>query len=397
MIAALALGESVITGLSPGLDVAATSRIIEQLGATRRDEGGNVVITGAVEGLRSTAAPLDCGNSGTTIRLMTGILSAVTGHHTLIGDESLSRRPMDRVALPLALMGSVVEGLGPSITPPLRVTGTANLLAIDYAVPIASAQVKSALLFAGLSAEGTTIVRENVRTRSTTEDMLVYAGLNVRSDDLGEGRMVTISPGRPRAMAWRVAGDPSQAAFFAVLGAVHADADIEVADVAAARERVGFMSVLQRMGADVSLREGATSRSLRARSSTLRATEVDAKEIPSLDEVPALVVAAAAALGVSVFRDVGELRLKESDRFAGSLQLATLLGCHAWSEGDDLFVEGLSSAQSFASFSVDAAHDHRIVMASAIAGCAGAGCTINAAETVASSYPGFFDDLESLS
>ena len=397
MIAAMALGESTIVGLSPGHDVSATSRIVVQLGATRRDDGDVAIITGASNGLHSSADALDCGNSGTTIRLMTGVVSAVTGRHTLIGDASLSRRPMDRIARPLALMGSVVEGAGPSVTPPLHVIGSSSLVGIDYAVPIASAQVKSALLFAGLSAAGETVVHEAVRTRSTTEEMFTLAGLDVQSEQRGAGRTVTIVPGRPRAVAWRVPGDPSQAAFFAVLGAVHADADLEVSDIATSRERVGFMGILQRMGAEVFFVEGIASTSLHSKSSVLRATEVHDHEIPSLDEVPVLVVAAAAATGVSVFRDMGELRLKESDRFTGSLALARALGCRAWSEGDDLFVEGLGGASKFRAFSADASLDHRIVMASAVAGCAGAGCSINAAETVASSYPGFFEDLESLS
>jgi 3-phosphoshikimate 1-carboxyvinyltransferase len=150
------------------------------------------------------------------------------------------------------------------------------------------------------------------------------------------------------------------------------------------------------MGATMSLRERDATITLAVQTSQLTATEILASEIPSVDEVPVLVVAAAAADGVSRFRDVGELRVKESDRFEGSLSLASKLGCRAWSEGDDLFVEGLGGAERFVNFHVDAGLDHRMVMASAVAGCAGAGCSIAAAETVASSYPNFFDDLERL-
>ena len=181
-----------------------------------------------------------------------------------------------------------------------------------------------------------------------------------------------------------------------MLGCIHPDADIDVLDIDNARERVGFLGVLQRMGATMTLRSGDTMTSLTVRSSELTATDVHAQEIPSVDEVPVLVVAAAAAEGVSSFRDVGELRVKESNRFEGSLALATKLGCRAWSEGDDLFVEGLGSATRFSTFELDAALDHRMVMASAVAGCAGAGCSIGTADTVASSYPQFFDDLERL-
>jgi 3-phosphoshikimate 1-carboxyvinyltransferase len=396
MVSALAEGESTIRGLSPGRDVAATSQIMEQLGAIRNDRDDVVTIVGPADGLHASNAALDCGNSGTTMRLLSGVVSGVPGEHQLIGDASLSQRPMDRVAEPLSLMGSRFSGEGARICAPLRIVGTVALRGIDYEVPMASAQVKSAILFAALRATSPTTVVEHVRTRPTTEEMLTRAGVSVASIEGDAGRRVTIQPGRPLARNWLVPGDPSQAAFFAVLGCIHPDADIDVLDIDNARERVGFLGVLQRMGATMTLRSGDAMTSLTVRSSELTATDVHAQEIPSVDEVPVLVVAAAAAEGVSSFRDVGELRVKESNRFEGSLALATKLGCRAWSEGDDLFVEGLGSATRFSTFELDAALDHRMVMASAVAGCAGAGCSIGTADTVASSYPQFFADLERL-
>jgi 3-phosphoshikimate 1-carboxyvinyltransferase len=262
---------------------------------------------------------------------------------------------------------------------------------------MASAQVKSALLLAGLTASGETIVTEDVRTRATTEVMLRAAGVTVLSEDVGEGRRVTLSPGRPRRHDWHVPGDPSQAAFFAVLGAIHGDATLEVLSVEASPERVGFVGVLQRMGADVALVEHGQFHALQSKSSALSATEIHAREIPSVDEVPVLAVAASAATGVSAFRDMGELRVKESDRFEGSMLIARSLGANVWSEGDDFFIEGLGSAQKFLDFTIDAGLDHRVVMASAVAGCAGSGCTISGASTVSSSYPHFFRDLALLS
>jgi 3-phosphoshikimate 1-carboxyvinyltransferase len=396
MVSALAEGESTIRGLSPGLDVAATAQIMEQLGATRSVRDDVVTIVGPSGGLHASDDALDCGNSGTTMRLVSGVVSALPGEHRLIGDASLSQRPMDRVAEPLTLMGARIEGQGPRLSAPLRVVGTDVLRGIAYDVPMASAQVKSAILFAALAANSPTTVVEHVRTRPTTEEMFSRAGVSVVSIESGDGRSVTIQPGRPLARNWLVPGDPSQAAFFAVLGCIHPDADIEVLDIDNARERVGYLGVLQRMGATMTLQTRDAMTTLTVRSSQLAATEVHAREIPSVDEVPVLVVAAAAAEGLSSFRDVGELRVKESDRFEGSLALATKLGCRAWSEGDDLFVEGLGSATRFSSFEVDAGLDHRMVMASAVAGCAGEGCSIGAADTVASSYPNFFDDLERL-
>ncbi len=393
MISALAPGESSITGLSMGEDVHSTSVILEQLGATREDEEGVAFVRGPKEGLHRATSDLDCGNSGTTIRLMSGVLASIPGTHRLIGDASLSKRPMDRIATPLAHMGVLVGGEGPTITPPLTVTSPEHVRATDYHVPVASAQVKSAILFAGLVANGATTVREDVRTRRTTEDMLRAAGIEVESRDVANGRVVTLRAGRPRRRDWHVPGDPSQAAFFAVLGAIHPDATLEVLSVDSSPERVGFVGVLQRMGASVSLVEHDTYTVLRTKSSSLTATEVHAAEVPSVDEVPILTVAACAASGVSAFRSMGELRHKESDRFAGSLALATLLGCRAWGEGDDFFVEGLGSASRFNDFTISTSLDHRMVMASAVAGCAGNGATIEGASTVSSSYPRFFRDL----
>lgn len=393
LLSALAPGKSVISGLSMGDDVAATRTIIGQLGAETRDDDGDVVVIGPETGLAASEEELNCENSGTTMRLLCGVLAHVDGRHRLVGDLSLSKRPMDRVATPLALMGTHVDGQGDRCYAPLIVEGTSELRGIDYSVPYASAQVKSAILLAGMYAQGETIVRESVRTRTATEDMLTLCGVDVALRNEGAGRVVTIRRGRPQRHHWRVPGDPSQAAFFAVLASIHHDATLEVLSLDASTERVGFVAVLQRMGARVELIERSGVTALRAESSMLHATEVHAHEIPSVDEVPVLAVAAVAASGVSVFRSMSELRVKESDRFEGSLLLAQALGATAWAEGDDLFIEGLGSAERFLDFTFDAALDHRMVMAAAVAGCAGRGATIVGAQTVASSYPTFFRDL----
>jgi 3-phosphoshikimate 1-carboxyvinyltransferase len=359
MLSALAHGESTITGLSPGEDVAATSAIVQQLGATRRDDDGVVYLTGPSEGLHASDQELDCENSGTSMRLLCGLVASIPGRHRLIGDASLSRRPMDRVAIPLGLMGVDLQGQGITSTAPIEITSPLKLQALDYRVPVASAQVKSAILLAALFADGESHVREDVRTRRTTEDMLQSAGVDVSSDDVGQGRDVRVRPGRPRRHDWHVPGDPSQAAFFAVLGAIHPDASLEVLNVEASVERVGFVGVLERMGADVRLDERDTFHVLHSRSSSLVGTEIHAHDVPSVDEVPVLTVAAAAARGVSAFRSMGELRHKESDRFAGSMALAMSLGCRVWSDGDDFFVEGLGSAERFLEFTFHGGLDHR--------------------------------------
>lgn len=396
MLSSLAAGVSEITGLSPGLDVASTSQIMTALGAKRSDEAGNVLIEGPVDGLRPSNTELDCGNSGTTMRLMSGILSGIVGTHRLVGDNSLSKRPMDRVAIPLEMMGAQVAGIGPTRTAPLTITGRDILSAIHYVVPTPSAQVKSAILLAGLNANGDTTVDEAVRTRTATEDMLRAAGVNVVSTDIGDGRRVVLTPSRPQPVKWHVPGDPSQAAFFAVLGLIGQDANVTVASIENSPERIGFINVLRRMGANLTFTQSDTTHQLTATSSALVGVEIHSSEIPSVDEVPILTVAAAASNGVSAFRDMGELRLKESDRFAGSMNLAALLGAKVWSEGDDFFVQGVGSAKAFRPFELSAGLDHRMVMSSAIAGAAGNGCTILDADTVTSSYPYFFRDLASL-
>lgn len=393
ILGALAEGRSVISGISTGDDVRATQRIVAQLGAEVRVDDLDVYITGPSQGLRKSPDSWDCGNSGTTMRLLCGVAATIPGQHHLVGDDSLHQRPMDRVATPLALMGVRLEGVGERCTPPVTVHGNTSVAAIDYQVPHVSAQVKSAVLLAALKGDGETVVRERVRTRSATEDMMRIAGVDIEYVNEGLGRRVTLSPSRPLRHHWRVPGDPSQAAFFAVLGCIHHDATLEVLSLDTSPERIGFMTVLHRMNARVDVVVRGPMSGLRSESSSLHATEMHAHEIPSVDEVPILAVAAAAADGVSVFREVGELRIKESDRFAGVLELVRLLGADASSDGDDIYIEGLGSASRFKNFAYHAALDHRMVMAAAVAGCAGTGATIHGAETVSSSYPTFFRDL----
>ena len=392
LLSALAEGPSTLSGLSPGADVRATLGAVARLGALVEPDEDRVRVSGPRGGLRASAEPLECANSGTTMRLLCGVVSGVGGVHRLVGDASLSRRPMERVAAPLRLMGARVSGEGPTLHAPLFVEG-GPLTGIEYLVPVPSAQVKSAVLFAALGATGSTTVVEAVRTRTATEDAMREAGLALEVVSEGPGRRVTLVPGRPAARGWFVPGDPSQAAFFAVLGAIHEDASLEVVSLDVAPERIGFVGVLARMGARVALHDRGSFHSLSALSSALVGTEVHSHEIPSVDEVPILTVAACAAEGVSAFREMAELRVKESDRFAGSIALARRLGASAWAEGDDFFVEGVGSARRFAPFTLDAALDHRMVMAAAVAGAAGRGCSIEGADTVETSYPHFLRDL----
>ncbi len=397
LLSALAAGESRIRGASNGQDVLATLAIIEQLGArvTRNDD--ELIVIGPPEGLRPSGAALDCGNSGTTIRLLCGTLASVPGEHVLVGDASLTRRPMDRVATPLNEMGLLITGVGAQVFPPLHIQrGVQPLDSIEYVVPVPSAQVKSAVLLAALSANGPSRISELTRTRANSEEMLAQCGVRINATDDGNGRIITIEPGRPLKHDWEVPGDPSQAAFFAVLGLISSDAELTIAHLYNGAERTGFVGVLERMGGAVTRREQNGALYLDVRSSPLQATTVESREIPSVDEVPILAVAAAAASGVTRFVDVGELRIKESDRFVGTVELICSLGARAWAEGDDLVVEGLGSASHFSPLDFSGALDHRMIMAAAVAASAGQGATLRNVASVASSYPDFFDDLAGL-
>jgi 3-phosphoshikimate 1-carboxyvinyltransferase len=292
-------------------------------------------------------------------------------------------------------MGAQVAGQGAQRLPPLAITG-GPLSGIDYTPPVASAQVKSAILLAGLAADGETVVREPVATRAHTEEMLAAAGADITIEAEGVGQVVRVRRSALSCGAYTVPGDPSQAAFWLVGSVISAGSLVTVDDVYLGADRLGFVGVLRRMGATIEISEvGNGIGSLTAYTCLLHGTVVEAAEIPSLDEVPILAVAAASALGQTRFRDVGELRVKESDRLAGTVGLVRAFGGEAEVDGDDLVVEGPGEPLHPGTF--DAAGDHRMAMAAAIAAsvCPGPGdvSTITGWESVDTSYPGFADDL----
>ena len=398
LLAALAEGTSVVHGLSDGADVAASLAAVGAMGvAVERRADGAVVLHGGRSRLHAPERPLDCGNSGTSMRLLAGFVAGLPWGTELIGDESLSARPMDRVAEPLGLMGADVRGEGDRALPPLRVAGGA-LHGIDWTSKVASAQVKSAILLAGLSARGETVVREAVTTRTHTEEMLAEAGAEVTVEPWGDGRVVTVRASTLRPVARTVPGDPSAAAFFVVAGCVAAAGDVQVAQVYEGPARLGFIGVLARMGADVTIEPtGPHVASLHARPGPLRATEIAAHEIPSLDEVPALAVAAAVAEGTTVFTDVAELRVKEVDRLAAVVDMVEAFGARAGVEGDTLSITGVGGPLRGARF--DSRGDHRMAMAAAVAALAaapGERSVLTGFRAVETSYPGFAEDLRRL-
>ncbi|MHB1517019.1 MAG: 3-phosphoshikimate 1-carboxyvinyltransferase [Acidimicrobiales bacterium] len=397
LLAALAEGTSTIHGLADGDDVTRTRQAVAALGAGVEQEGTTVTVRGGRSRLAAPAAPVDLGNSGTAIRLLAGLVAGLDGTTTLTGDPSLRRRPMDRVATPLTAMGAHIEGQGDDCLPPLTVTG-GHLHAIRYSPPMASAQVKSAVLLAGLDAHGETVVEEPVATRAHTEEMLQAMGAKITFERVGGGRVIRLVASDLRSGTFTVPGDPSQAAFWLVGAVLVPGSLVSVTDVQLGIERLGFLGVLRRMAATVEVEEvGNAVGTITASTCRLHGTVVESAEIPSLDEVPVLTVAASAALGRTVFHDVGELRSKESDRLNGSMELARAFGADATVDGDDLIVDGVGGPLRPAGF--DASGDHRMAMAAAVAGMACADwstSTITGWAAVDTSYPGFADDLRRL-
>jgi 3-phosphoshikimate 1-carboxyvinyltransferase len=397
ILAALAEGWSELRGLSNGEDVARTEAAVRTLGAqVEVDADGARRVRGGRARLHAGVA-IDCGNSGTSLRLLAGVTAGLPGESTLSGDDSLSARPMDRIADPLRAMGAGVVGRGDRCLPPVRIAGGA-LRGIEWTPAVASAQVKSCILLAGLDADGPTVVRERVATRAHTEEMLAEAGADIDVEPVGAGRVVRLRPSALRPLVLSVPGDPSQAAFWLVAACILPGSRITVRNVYVGPDRIGYLRVLERMGASIELRPtGHRVADLTAAHSALVATDVEAAEIPSLDEVPILSVAAALARGTTRFREVGELRVKESDRLSGIVAMITGFGGAAEASGDTLAVEGLGPFGRPATGSFHSGGDHRLAMAATVLALAAPGTSMVAGfASVATSYPGFLGDLGAL-
>ena len=394
MLAALARGTTTITGLSSGADVASTISCLRGLGA-RVDQAraGAVTITGAP--FVAPHAPLDAGNSGTTMRLLAGILAGCPFSTILCGDASLSRRPMQRVVEPLTRMGAAIDSR--EGRPPLTIHGR-PLRGIRYVPPVASAQVKSAILFAGLSADGRTEVSEPVPTRDHTERAFPHFGVRVTT----AGASVSLEgPQFPEAPAGvlGVPGDPSAAAVWAAAAAGLPGSSMRIDDVCLNPRRTGFLRLLARMGAHVSTTgttevAGEPRGSIHVAAGSATPATVAPAEVPDLiDELPVLAASAALGGGLDV-SGAGELRVKESDRITALVAGFRQLGVHADERADGFTVPG---GQRPTGGTADAAGDHRLVMAFAILALAASGPTsITGAEVVSVSYPGFAGVLEGL-
>lgn len=408
MLALLASGQTRITGAGDGADVRSTAGIVRALGADvsrSAGAGANVDYVVRSKGAGHLAAPaeaLDCGNSGTSMRLFAGILAGQGFSATLDGDASLRRRPMARIIEPLRAMGASVSGSGADAAlPPIDIGAAGSLRAIEWTTPVASAQVKSAILLAALSAQGTTAVREPVATRDHTERMLKARGVPVWPHRGADGLPVVEleGPAPVRAVDQVVPGDPSAAAFWLVAAAIHPDAEIRLRGVGVNPTRRAVIDLLQRMGASIVERGpaddgvGEPIADLRVETSDLEAIELGpADTAAAIDEIPILCLAATQALGTTVIRGAGELRHKESDRIAGIVDGLTALGARIRADGDDIAIDGPTE---LCGATVDSLGDHRLALTFAIAGLVATGrTTIRGAESVAISYPTFFADLE---
>jgi 3-phosphoshikimate 1-carboxyvinyltransferase len=389
ILGAIASGESTVQGLSTGADVQSSVSCLRALGVEIED--GTIQGRG-MRGLRPASGPLDCGNSGTTMRLLAGVLAAQEFASELAGDESLSRRPMDRVVTPLREMGARADW------PPLRVGGEKHLHGIEYAPPVPSAQVKSAVLLAGLYAEGTTAVIESVRTRDHTEVMLGAMGAAVAVDGL---RVAVECTERLEPLHLHVPGDFSAAAFWMAAGGLVRVSDIRLLGVGVNPSRTAFADLLTSIGvridrANVRFEAREPVADLRVRPvSDLRPLRVEREQSAQMiDELPVLAVVATQASGTSVISGAAELRVKESDRLYAMEEGLRAMGADITASEDGWVINGPRHLEGAR---VDSRGDHRVAMALSVAALIADGRTeIEGAECVGISYPGFFDDLESL-
>ena len=405
ILGALARGTQVISGLPRSADVSSTAACLRALGyrieedaegRTLVGEGGEVIAGRASADAAEPELVLDAGNSGTTARLLSGLLAGLGRTCSIDGDDSLRRRPMERIAEPLRLMGADIR-TGPGGCLPLCFSLGAPLQSITYQPPVASAQVKSAILIAGLHAAGSTTVNEIAQTRDHTENMLAAMGVSVARS----GNSITVfGEVRPQAVAVTVPGDVSSAAFFLAAGSLLPGSEVRLPGVGVNPTRCGALQVLCEMGADIvrSNEEtvaGEAIADLMVRGSRLRGVEIGGAIIPALiDELPVLAVVASQAEGVTTVRDAEELRHKESDRIQTMVENLTRLGADITERPDGFVIRGPSRLHG----GVVSAHgDHRIAMAMAVAGLIASGETqIENSDVAGVSYPEFFTDLARL-
>ena len=396
---AIARGTATVTGLSDGADVLSTAACLRAMGVAidPLHEPGSFRIASPGPALNEPADLLDAGNSGTSMRLLAGLLAGQDFLSVLTGDASLRSRPMARIVRPLQQMGAAIMGRSGDTLAPLAIRG-GGLRSIEYDLPVASAQVKSCLMLAGLSAPGPTVLRQPALSRDHTERMMAAMGARVETD----GLTLALHPAPLNAVNVAVPGDISSAAFWMVAGLIHPNASVAITGVGLNPSRAGIINALQMMGAGRSLRlenqrleGGEPVADVVASSASLRGIELAGDIIPiMIDELPVLAVAACFAEGDTVIRDAAELRVKESDRIATTVSELTRLGGKLEPRADGMVIHGAGRLRGAA---VASHGDHRLAMALAVAGLAASGETaIHGAAAAAVSYPTFWEHLASL-
>ena len=396
MFGSLAKGDTHISGFLNGDDCISTIKCFNKLGIEIETEGDKVVVHGkGLHGLRSSATPLDVGNSGTTIRLISGILCGQPFDTVLTGDASIQKRPMSRIIMPLSQMGATIESTNDGFAP-LSIRGS-KIHAIDYTMPIASAQVKSSVLLASLFADGETIVREPVASRNHTEIILNSFGANIKS----ENGVITSSPVEQlNAVDINVPGDISSAAYFIVAALIVPGAEVTVKNVGVNPTRTGILDALKAMGADITIENlsqngGEPCADITARYSDLKATVIKGDIIPRMiDEIPVFAVAALHAEGTTLVQDATELKVKESNRIVTMIQELGKMGAEITETNDGMVIRG---SQQLKGAPVYSHLDHRVAMSCAVAALAAQGETeIIDGDCVGISFPDFYEKLASV-
>lgn len=397
MFGSLAKGVTTVRDILRGEDVLSTMQVFRDLGVTIEDDGDEVRIHGVgFDGLKAPQNKLDMGNSGTSIRLISGVLAGQDFDVEMFGDDSLSKRPMDRVTIPLRQMGVEVSGQTDRDLPPLKMQGSKSLKPIHYQLPVASAQVKSALIFAALQADGESVIIEKEKTRNHTEDMIQQFGGQLQVD----GKEIRISGGQTfTAQEVVVAGDISSAAFWLVAGLVVPNSKIVLENVGINETRTGIIDVIKDMGGKITLSDidqVAKSATITVETSELKGTEIGGDIIPRLiDELPIITLLATQAQGKTVIRDAEELKVKETDRIQVVADALNAMGADIVPTEDGMIITGKTALHGA---EVNTLGDHRIGMMTAIAALLvqDGEVDLQRAEAINTSYPSFFSDLEGL-
>lgn len=393
----LAEGETKVYDILRGEDVLSTMQVFRDLGVEIEDKDSVVTIQGVgLDGLKAPQNALDMGNSGTSIRLISGVLAGTDFEVEMFGDDSLSKRPMDRVTLPLKKMGVSISGQAERDLPPLHLKGTKNLRPIQYELPIASAQVKSALIFAALQAQGQSVIIEKECTRNHTEDMLQQFGGDLSVD----GKKITVQgPQKLSGQTVVVPGDISSAAFWLVAGLIVPNSRVVLKNVGINETRTGIIDVIRAMGGKLEITDMdpiAKSATLTVETSELNRIEIGGALIPRLiDELPIIALLATQAQGQTVIKDAEELKIKETDRIQVVADALNSMGATITPTADGMIIKGKSVLHGAR---VNTFGDHRIGMMTAIAALlvADGEVELDRAEAINTSYPSFFDDLETL-